>query len=199
MIKICYRKWISFYYLLFISYNVTLCDIFKYKKVQQNLIDKLQHYIKWGNSISQQLIIKLKTVITQNKWLYNINVDVKFIWRYNNLLVRTRVYMCLLSQYPLPIINVAYGFGFALDDQLSQEKSKNDKTSITNTNNLSGVERDCGGGGRKYSRRCTTAAIILIFETITNNFMTHSKKKCDVIITIQLQRDNPKLNVTTSD
>ena len=109
------------------------------------------------------------------------------------MLLRTRVYMCLLSHYFLPIINVVYGFCFALNDQLSHEKSKKDKTSITNTNNISGVERDCGGGGRKYSRRCTTAAIILIFETITNNFMTHSKKKCDVIITIQLQRDNPKL------
>ena len=114
------------------------------------------------------------------------------------MLVRTRVYMCLLSQYPLPIINVAYGFGFALNDQFSHEKSKNDKTSITNTNNISGVERDCGGGGRKYSRRCTTAAIILIFETVTNNFMTHSKTKCDVIITIQLQKDNLKLYDTTN-
>ena len=114
------------------------------------------------------------------------------------MLLRTRVYMCLLSHYFLPIINVVYGFCFALNDQLSHEKSKKDKTSIKNTNNISGVERDCGGGGRKYSRRCTTAAIILIFETITNNFMTHSKKKCDVIITIQLQRDNPKLHDTTN-
>ena len=32
MIKICYRKWMSFHSLLFIFYNVTLCDNFKYKK-----------------------------------------------------------------------------------------------------------------------------------------------------------------------
>ena len=119
------------------------------------------------------------------------------------MLSRTRVYMCLLSHYLLAIINVVYGFYFALNDQLFHEKSNEAKTSITNTNNISRVERDCGGGGRNNSRRCTTAAIILIFETITNNFMTPSKKKCDVIITIQLQRDNPKLydtkNVVTTN
>ena len=118
------------------------------------------------------------------------------------MLSRTRVYMCLLSHHLLAIINVVYGFYFTLNDQLFHEKSNEAKTSITNTNNISRVERDCGGGGRNYSRRCTTAAIILIFETITNNFMTPSKKKCDVIITIQLQRDNPKLydtkNVVTN-
>lgn len=56
--------------------------------------------------------------------------------------------------------------------------TSNDKiyknTVVENTNIISGALGGCGGGGRKCSCRCTTAAIIFIFKNITTDDKTLS-------------------------
>ena len=76
------------------------------------------------------------------------------------------------------------------------------KKIIKATDTIPGIENDCGGGGRRCSCYCTTAAIILIFETLTNNDQSliiqylfylifyKIKKNCDLT---NQPKDNRKL------
>ena len=109
--------------------------------------------------------------------------------------------MFLSSYHPSStFLDVKYYLWFAINCLTNISKDKISKnTVVKNTNIISGVQGGCGGGGRKCSCRCTTAAIIFIFKNITTDDKTLrkniSKSTFSSIVTIQCvvtfsQRDN---------
>ena len=97
---------------------------------------------------------------------------------------------------------VGYGKSIVNHSLYDSHAYQNFKKTISICDNILGAEEDCGGGGRRCSCYCTTAAIILIFKTLMNNdqlqnskysyFRIFYKIKKNCALTNQLHKtDNP--------